>query len=37
MRGKLNKLIESCAAGPSKGRGSGAYRLTIAFFPLARR
>ena len=37
IRGKLNKLIESCAAGPGKGRSAGAYRLTIAFFPLARR
>ena len=38
IRAKLSKLIESCTAGGAESRGTGtAYRLTIAFFPLARR
>jgi|SRR5687768_532121 len=38
IRAKLNKLIESCTARGGESRNAGqAYRLTIAFFPLARR
>jgi DNA-binding transcriptional ArsR family regulator len=38
IRAKLNKLVESCTAPGGESRGAGtAYRLTIAFFPLARR
>lgn len=38
IRAKLNKLIESGATGAGEShRGKKAYRLTIAFFPLARR
>ena len=38
IRAKLSKLIESCTAGGGESRGTGtAYRLTVAFFPLARR
>ena len=38
IRAKLSKLIESCTTGEGESRGTGtAYRLTIAFFPLARR
>jgi DNA-binding transcriptional ArsR family regulator len=38
IRAKLSKLIESCTTrgGESHRRGT-AYRLTIAFFPMARR
>lgn len=37
IRAKLGKLIESCATGEGESRPAGtAYRLTIAFFPLAR-
>ena len=38
IRAKLSKLIESCSAGGAERHPAGAaYRLTIAFFPLARR
>lgn len=38
IRVKLTRLIESCAAGGGKSRRGGtAYRLTIAYFPMARR
>lgn len=38
VRAKLSRLIESCATGGGEShRGGKAYRLTIAFFPLARR
>ena len=38
IRAKLAKLIESCTAGKSKHAPAGRpCRLTIAFFPLARR
>jgi DNA-binding transcriptional ArsR family regulator len=38
IRAKLSKLIESCATGGGESRRRGtAYRLTIAFFPMARR
>ena len=39
IRAKLSKLIESCTTGGVEGRrgGTAAYRLTIAFFPMARR
>jgi DNA-binding transcriptional ArsR family regulator len=38
LHAKLAKLIESCGGGAGKSRsGDSAYRLTIAFFPLARR
>jgi DNA-binding transcriptional ArsR family regulator len=38
IRAKLSKLIESCTTGGGQShRGGTAYRLTIAFFPLARR
>jgi DNA-binding transcriptional ArsR family regulator len=38
IRAKLGKLIERCAAGGGESRRRRtAYRLTIAFFPIARR
>lgn len=38
IRAKLNQLIEKCGTGGGeRQRGRKAYRLTIAFFPLARR
>lgn len=38
IRVKLSKLIESCTTGGGESRrGQTAYRLTIAFFPMARR
>lgn len=37
IRTRLGKLIESCTSGGGESRPGGtAYRLTIAFFPLAR-
>ena len=38
IRAKLSKLIESCTTGGGESHHGGtAYRLTIAFFPMARR
>jgi DNA-binding transcriptional ArsR family regulator len=38
IRAKLSKLIERCTTGGGESRRRGtAYRLTIAFFPMARR
>jgi DNA-binding transcriptional ArsR family regulator len=38
LRAKLTKLLESCGTGGAeRGRRATAYRLTIAFFPMARR
>jgi DNA-binding transcriptional ArsR family regulator len=38
IRAKLGKLIEGCTTGGGESRRTGtAYRLTIAFFPMARR
>ena len=38
VRAKLTKLIESCTKGGGESRRGGtAHRLTIAFFPVARR
>jgi hypothetical protein len=38
IRAKLSKLIERCTTGGGESRRrETAYRLTIAFFPMARR
>jgi hypothetical protein len=38
IQAKLSKLIDSCVTGGDEVPGKGTpYRLTIAFFPMARR